>query len=139
MKYSVLIKAVVDVRTDDIVAASQREAIERAREINLHSLIDKDGPVRSAERPIRYLPTEGCQAHLCTSVLAVSRGTINRVLTLAEYLVRLQDKQQSFPTNDRLHSVRPLLPPARHFCVLARLGLSLAAVCRAEANWRLCH
>jgi hypothetical protein len=50
-----LIKAVVDVRIDDIEAASQREAIEKAQEINLHSLIDKDGPVRSAERPIRYL------------------------------------------------------------------------------------
>jgi hypothetical protein len=55
MKYSVLIKAVVDVRVDEIDAGSQVEAIRTAQEINLHALIDKDGPVRSAERPIRYL------------------------------------------------------------------------------------
>jgi hypothetical protein len=43
MKYSVLIKAVVNVRVDEIDAESQVRAIERAQKINLHSLIDKDG------------------------------------------------------------------------------------------------
>ncbi len=55
MKYSVLIKAVVDVRIDDIEAASQIEAIAIAQDVNLHSLIDKDGPVQFSGRPVRYL------------------------------------------------------------------------------------
>ncbi len=55
MKYSVLIKAILNVRVDDIEADSQIQAIHRAQEINLHTLIDKDGPVQSSRRPIRYL------------------------------------------------------------------------------------
>src|SRR6266568_1413718 len=55
MKYSVLIKAILNVRVDDIEADSQIQAIQRAQEINLHTLIDKDGPVQSTGRPIRYL------------------------------------------------------------------------------------
>ena len=55
MKYSVLIKAIVDVRVDGIDAESQLQAVQRVQDINLHSLIDKDGHVRSSGRSIRYL------------------------------------------------------------------------------------
>jgi hypothetical protein len=54
MKYSVLIKAIVNVRVDDIEADSQVEAIQKARNINLHSFVDKDGSFHSSEWPIRY-------------------------------------------------------------------------------------
>lgn len=55
MKYTVLIKAIVNVRVDEVDAQSQVEAIQRVQQINLHSLIDKDGAFRSPEQPIRYL------------------------------------------------------------------------------------
>jgi hypothetical protein len=55
MKHSVLIKAILNVRVDDIDADSQVEAIRKAQEINLHTLIDRDGSIHSSGRPIRYL------------------------------------------------------------------------------------
>ncbi len=55
MNHSVLIKAIVNVRIDDIDTQSHVEAIEKAQQVNLHALIDKDGPVNFSGRSIRYL------------------------------------------------------------------------------------
>lgn len=55
MKYSVLIKAIVNVRIDNIDADSQVEAIGKAQEINLHSLMDNDGSFHFSGRTIRFL------------------------------------------------------------------------------------
>jgi hypothetical protein len=55
MTYSVLRKAIVNIRVDEIEADSQVDAIDNSRQINVHALLDRDGPFQFFGRKLRYL------------------------------------------------------------------------------------